>query len=384
MITIDIAYTWLHHFSHDKSQLSSCVNLLLKELKDAIHQQCNDQAWIIIEQLKRVSQKTSNDLEVGEILLECGRAAYQLGHWEQAADLFSQSAEHYHTRPHAHAVALWMLGYVLWSLPARHEAGMTAWQRSISIFDELARKRSLNSQAKAWYQDRWQEMVDSVECALGADCHPPASPSASPFAAASASGRGASAPSGAPAPGVGSAGAPPNPPTHPSNPSPVSAPPIATSDILRLFRISEEIPAGGFGASGTDPFPIAYADVEQLRIDGRSYRVVSLPRGRTVNVLSSKDHMIIKVKGDSMDLEGIDDGDWVLLRFQNVAAPGDIVAAEIVGEDTRATLKRYERRGSTIILKPVSRNPAHQRFEFNAPGDGFHICGVAVAVLKTL
>ena len=46
------------------------------------------------------------------------------------------------------------------------------------------------------------------------------------------------------------------------------------------------------------------------------------------------------------------DGDWVVIRQQNVADNGDIVAAMIDGE---ATVKRYEPAGDVIRFVPENR-----------------------------
>ncbi|MCL4561917.1 MAG: hypothetical protein M1281_15075 [Chloroflexi bacterium] len=91
---------------------------------------------------------------------------------------------------------------------------------------------------------------------------------------------------------------------------------------------------------------------------------------------------MVKVTGESMNLEGIDDGDYVLLHKQETADPKDIVAAEVIGTDTCATLKHFMRRDGKIILQPRSSHPKHKPFEFSEKDQGFAIRGVAIAVLK--
>lgn len=51
----------------------------------------------------------------------------------------------------------------------------------------------------------------------------------------------------------------------------------------------------------------------------------------------------------------ISTGDLVLIRRQNVADNGQIVAARVNGDE--ATLKRYKRQGDTILLLP--ENPKY-------------------------
>ena len=78
---------------------------------------------------------------------------------------------------------------------------------------------------------------------------------------------------------------------------------------------------------------------------------------------------LLKVVGDSMVEAAICDGDWVVVRQQNVADNGDIVAAMI---DDEATVKVYRRRGGHIHLEP--RNPAYPVLD----GDG-HIVEIATS-----
>ena len=61
----------------------------------------------------------------------------------------------------------------------------------------------------------------------------------------------------------------------------------------------------------------------------------------------------LKVKGDSMIEDGILEGDCVIIRRQETAENGEIVAALIGAE---ATLKRFHRKGDTVTLKPSNKN----------------------------
>ncbi|HET6480338.1 MAG TPA: transcriptional repressor LexA [Actinoplanes sp.] len=81
----------------------------------------------------------------------------------------------------------------------------------------------------------------------------------------------------------------------------------------------------------------------------------------------------LRVKGDSMIDAAICDGDTVVVRQQQVADNGDIVAAMIEGE---ATVKVFQRTGGHIELLP--RNPAYDVI----PGDDATILGKVVTVLR--
>jgi repressor LexA len=82
---------------------------------------------------------------------------------------------------------------------------------------------------------------------------------------------------------------------------------------------------------------------------------------------------MLKVAGDSMINAAIADGDWVVIRQQEDAENGEIVAAMIEGEATVKTLKQSE---GHVWLMP--HNPAFTPIL----GDDASILGKVVAVLR--
>jgi repressor LexA len=79
------------------------------------------------------------------------------------------------------------------------------------------------------------------------------------------------------------------------------------------------------------------------------------------------------VVGDSMIDAAITDGDWVVVRQQQDAENGDIVAAMIDGD---ATVKTLQRRDGHVWLLP--HNPAFSPID----GDEATILGKVVSVLR--
>jgi repressor LexA len=82
---------------------------------------------------------------------------------------------------------------------------------------------------------------------------------------------------------------------------------------------------------------------------------------------------LLKVVGDSMVDAAICDGDWVVVRQQNVADNGDIVAAMIDGE---ATVKTFKRTRGQVWLMP--HNPAFDPI----PGNEAAVLGKVVTVIR--
>ncbi|MET8774336.1 transcriptional repressor LexA [Nocardia sp. NPDC004654] len=83
----------------------------------------------------------------------------------------------------------------------------------------------------------------------------------------------------------------------------------------------------------------------------------------------------LRVRGDSMVDAAICDGDTVVVRQQNEAHSGDIVAA-MIGEE--ATVKVYRRRNGHVYLEP--RNPAYDVID----GDEAVILGKVVSVMRRI
>ena len=96
--------------------------------------------------------------------------------------------------------------------------------------------------------------------------------------------------------------------------------------------------------------------------------IMPLPR----NVVGYGDLFMLQVVGESMINASICDGDWVIVRSQNVAENGDIVAALIEDE---ATVKTFLHDSSGVWLMP--HNPVFDPI----PGEHAHIMGKVVAVL---
>jgi repressor LexA len=93
----------------------------------------------------------------------------------------------------------------------------------------------------------------------------------------------------------------------------------------------------------------------------------------------SGDHFALRVTGDSMIQAGILDGDMVVVRSQEAADDGDIVAAVLPGPaEDEATVKRLGHDGPRVMLIP--ENPAMSPFEMI----GGRIAGRVVAVLRKL
>jgi len=102
-----------------------------------------------------------------------------------------------------------------------------------------------------------------------------------------------------------------------------------------------------------------FLDLEELFIEGRG--------GRT-------DRFVLRVDGDSMIDDHIQDGDYVVCRIANQAQNGQIVVALL--DSGEATLKRFYREGRRYRLQPS--NEAYEPIWL----DEVQIQGVMIGVIR--
>ena len=139
-------------------------------------------------------------------------------------------------------------------------------------------------------------------------------------------------------------------------------------------------PGGAAGTAGT-PRTVGTQNAAYVRLLGEI--AAGYPRDANQSVedvfplpkqlVGEGDLFLLKVVGDSMINAAIADGDWVVVREQQVAENGEIIAAMIEGE---ATVKSYRMSDGHIWLIP--HNPSFAPIE----GDGATILGKVVSVLR--
>jgi repressor LexA len=125
-----------------------------------------------------------------------------------------------------------------------------------------------------------------------------------------------------------------------------------------------EIPILGRIAAGAPIF------AEENREDGIPVRPEWFAR-------KGEDLFALRVRGESMINAHIMDGDLVLVRRQDSAQSGDVVAALV---DSEATVKRFSREGKTVVLHP--EHPTMKPIVVE-PGRGdFRILGKVIGLVR--
>ena len=101
-----------------------------------------------------------------------------------------------------------------------------------------------------------------------------------------------------------------------------------------------------------------------------------------VGLLGAKDNLFaLRVQGNSMIDASVLDGDIVILRHQDTADDGDMVAAWIEG-DEETTLKFLYREGRNVRLQPA--NPSPEYAPIIRAADKVRINGKVVSVIRVL
>lgn len=115
------------------------------------------------------------------------------------------------------------------------------------------------------------------------------------------------------------------------------------------------------------PAPQPANDVIEIPLHGRiaaGVPIEAFEGSTTLSVpaalLGQGDHYALEVAGDSMVEAGILDGDYALVRRQDVARDGEIVVALI--DEAEATLKYFRREGAMVRLDPANRAYDPQRY----------------------
>jgi len=143
---------------------------------------------------------------------------------------------------------------------------------------------------------------------------------------------------------------------------------IRLSETLEGLRVAMDViqvPLLGRIAAGT-PVPVPE--------DGFAGEVIEVTRDM---VSSGKDIYALQVRGNSMIDAFINEGDVVIINFQETARDGDMVAAWLVNEQ-ETTLKRYYHEGERIRLQPEN----NQMGPIYVAPDNLRIQGKVLAVIR--
>ena len=145
----------------------------------------------------------------------------------------------------------------------------------------------------------------------------------------------------------------------------------------RSLTLVERPPAAGFR-----PVPILGRIAAGSPLLAEENREGDVPVAPHALPGRGEDVFALRVRGDSMVDAHICDGDLVLVRRQDSAQVNDIVAALVESEtgETEATVKRYQRDGQRVVLKP--ENPTMSPIVIDPSRRSVTILGKVVGLLR--
>jgi repressor LexA len=145
-----------------------------------------------------------------------------------------------------------------------------------------------------------------------------------------------------------------------------------------LIRIAEELgvdPDFMLGESGHQSMPFRLLGTVAAGVPIEA--IEDVESFDLTDEFDPREHFLLRVKGDSMILDGINDGDLAVIRQTVTARNGDTVVAIVDGDE--ATLKRFEKRKDKVMLKPANADMTEMIF----PASSVEIRGVLSGVIRT-
>lgn len=117
-------------------------------------------------------------------------------------------------------------------------------------------------------------------------------------------------------------------------------------------RSVEPVEEGGGGNAGVVELPLrgvvaAGSPIEAIELDER----IGVPQEM---VRRPGQSFVLRVQGESMIDEHIQDGDFVVVEQRDQARNGETVVALVRGSE--ATLKKFYRRGPKVVLEPANQS----------------------------
>lgn len=156
--------------------------------------------------------------------------------------------------------------------------------------------------------------------------------------------------------------------------------------LSRSLRVVGEERPQARGSAALQPRPEAPGGTRELPLVGTiaagqpieaiEQRQETLPVPAALLGTGRGTHYVLRVSGNSMQDEGILDGDYVVVEARQTARNGEVVVALLHGQE--ATLKRLYTEGAQVRLQPANAAMA----PIVVPGGDVEVQGVAVGIWR--
>lgn len=168
MPTFEEAYYWLNIYVFNGNpylHLGFTANRLREQLEELAD---GDPAVIteLINRMTMINGRSTDPLELAEIQLVCARSYFNLGEYDDALSQLNATIQAYASDPHNQAVVFCMKGCVHLKM-GDEDYGIQLWQRSLGIFQLLAKSQRVARERANWYQARTLEMEADILAVIG-------------------------------------------------------------------------------------------------------------------------------------------------------------------------------------------------------------------------
>ena len=329
--------------------------------------------WSIARRLELLIKDTENPTEKARIYLEWGVIETQTGDHRDGLMKLRSALELYAGKPEEHAILLFLIGCVEWLIPEQTNQAISSLGKAVKEFNLVQKRYNTIDKKVRAYQEHEGNAKNILRSLINEERFPPC-----PYVTSDNwAGRNVNTAGAGNGDGGNSFGGTAGSGSEPDDP--------IYWDSLRVWSVSERIPAGGFGPTGVDPYPIGEVYIPIVTINDEVYGIRNLePGSRYFDLRSVNAYSVVKITGDSMNQArpyALLEGDFVLVRLQDDARHMDIVLVARRDEETMATIKRYYFSDGIRALRPESSNSIYTPIFMDARKE-YKIIGVAVAVFK--
>ncbi len=346
MDDIETTFRWL---DNGQPPLRYSFQLLIKQVHAEADSGNFPAALSTLEDLRYTARALGDELEQARIQIENARVSMKVQNIEKAVTDLKKALRSLTRRAvfdtqyrHHKAVAYWLLGYLYWPIPSVRKEAIVAWESALDSFQELTRLYKHLVPDGDWYKDRADGMRKAFEEAIEMTAR---HNSVLPWRYL------------------------PKMEIH--------APYTGSIQVL------DRIPSGRSTLTTAGYIPLS-PKADEFSIAGKKYSLYNL-RGanRSLALQPTSTYYVARVNEESMDLVGIEPGDYVLLRDQDTADVCDIIAAQMPDGQPQGGLKYFSRQKDKLILTPQSSNPDLHPIEItNGKSDGFRVHSVSMGVFK--
>ena len=156
------SFWWLNRFT--RTRLSDLNHQFVDGINESIGRKQFDKAYQTVSILKEMTKDCRDVLEIPEIFVETGFAAYRMANPLQAIQDIKLAVVRYPSGSHRREVLHWMLGTIQWECEDEMVEAVRNWKKSLDGFIALSKQaaRDKCEDQKCWYEQKLTYMQQAL------------------------------------------------------------------------------------------------------------------------------------------------------------------------------------------------------------------------------